>query len=128
MALATVADYIGDARTLLQDIVPPYRYEDASLVTALNLAVYETRRIREDLFAFYCDTPQFDPKDQEVTVPLEERFRQALLYQTCAHALIRDQEDIQDTRASQFLTAANSILVGSPVRAPLMPPPQQRGG
>ena len=124
MALQTVSDYIGDARTLLQDTVPPYRYQDDSLVTALNLACLETRRLREDLFAFYRDTPQFDPDDQGVTVPLEARFRLALLYQTCAHALMRDQEDIQDARSSQFTSAANAILVGNPVRVQ-MPPPQR---
>ena len=126
MALQTVEDYLGEARTLLQDIVPPYRYDDDSLVSALNLAMFETRRLREDLFAFYRYTPQFDAGDQQVSVPLEERFREALLFQTCAHALMRDQEDIQDARAAQFAGAANSILVGSPVRVPM--PAAQRGG
>jgi hypothetical protein len=126
MALQTVADYLSDGRTLLQDLVPPYRYDDDSLVTALNLAMYETRRLREDLFAFYRDTPQFDSGDQEVSVPLEDRFREALLFQMCSHALLRDQEDIQDARASQFAAAANSMLVGNPVRTPM--PPPQRGG
>lgn len=119
MALQTVSDYLADARTLLQDIVAPFRYDDDSLVTALNLAMFETRRLREDLFAFYRNTPQFDAGDQEVAVPLEDRFRQALLFQMCAHALLRDQEDIQDARAGQFSAAANSILVGSPVRVPM---------
>jgi len=126
MALATVSDYLADGRTLLQDIVQPYRYDDDSLVVALNLAMYETRRLREDLFAFYRETPQFDAGDQEVSVPLEDRFREALLFQMCSHALLRDQEDIQDARAAQFAAAANSILVGNPVRVPM--PQQARGG
>ena len=53
--LNTVADYINDARTLLQDMIPEYRYDDPSLLRALNVALLETRRIRPDLFVFNLD-------------------------------------------------------------------------
>ena len=35
--LDTVEDYITDARTLLLDTIAPYRYDDASLLVALNV-------------------------------------------------------------------------------------------
>ena len=43
MALDTVADYIHDARVLLQDEVAPYRYSDTQLVTSLNYAFMEAQ-------------------------------------------------------------------------------------
>ena len=67
----------------------------------------------------------YTPLGNALILPLEDRFRQALLFQMCAHALMRDQEDIQDARAAQFASAANTMLVGSPVRAPM--PAQTRG-
>ena len=41
MALDTVEEMISEARILLQDIIAPYRYEDAELLTALNLSISE---------------------------------------------------------------------------------------
>jgi hypothetical protein len=49
-ALVTVADYVSDARVLLQDTVEPYRYADTELVTGLNFALMECRKQRIDLF------------------------------------------------------------------------------
>ncbi len=46
--LQTVESYIGDARTLLLDQIPPFRYSDTSLLIALNLALLEGRRLRPD--------------------------------------------------------------------------------
>ena len=46
--LDTVQDYITDARVLLQDLISPYRYDDPSLLTALNVALLEARRLRAD--------------------------------------------------------------------------------
>lgn len=114
-ALNTVHDYITDARVVLQDTVAPYRYDDSSLITAMNLALLETSRVRPDLFAFaYCDVvPQFDTSKVDATkVRLDQKFRLGVLYMLCAHALTRDQEDIQDERASQFTSVFDSIMLG----------------
>jgi hypothetical protein len=51
-ALKTITDYINDGRTLLQDTIAPYRYDDTSLVTAMNVALLEGRRLRPDLFIY----------------------------------------------------------------------------
>lgn len=117
-ALETITDYINDGRTLLQDTIQPYRYDDISLVTAMNVTLLEGRRIRADLFVFNkkADAPsgvQFFAANDGSQVLMEPQFRLAFLYGMCAHALQRDQEDIQDNRAATFLTIFNSILIGA---------------
>ena len=113
--LNTVADYIADARTLLQDIISPYRYDDPSLLVALNVTLLEARRLRGDLFVFNLaakgQTQAFTGVD-DTYVDMEPQFRLAILHGLCAHALERDQEDVQDARAASFLGMFTAGLVG----------------
>jgi hypothetical protein len=113
--LGTVADLIADARTLLQDLIPPYRYDDSSLVTALNVTLLEARRLRADLFVY---NPPVKGQTQAFTVvddtyvDMEPQFRLAILHGLCGHALERDQEDYMDARATTFLQMFSTGLVG----------------
>jgi hypothetical protein len=113
--LNTVADYVADARTLLQDKIPPYRYDDPSLLIGLNVALLEARRIRPDLFVFNLNVngqvQAFIAVDDTYVV-IEPPFRLALLHGLCGHALERDQEDVQDIRATTFLQLFNAGLIG----------------
>ena len=113
--LNSVADYIADARTLLQDKIPPYRYDDPSLLVALNVTLLEARRLRADLFVYNLraggQTQAFTEVD-DTYVALEPKFRLAILHGLCGHALKRDQEDVQDIRASAFMGAFSTGLVG----------------
>ena len=113
--LNTVADYIRDARTLLQDKIPPYRYDDPSMLVALNVAMLEARRLRADLFVFNLavrgQTQAFREVD-DTYVDIEPQFRLAILHGLCGHALERDQEDVQDQRATAFLMLFNAGLIG----------------
>jgi hypothetical protein len=113
--LNTVANYIADARTLLQDTIPPYRYADDSLLVGLNVALLEARRIRPDLFVFnilvHGQVQAFSVVD-DTYVAIEPPFRLALLHGMCGHALERDQEDVQDIRATTFLGLFNAGLIG----------------
>ena len=113
--LNTVANYVAQARILLQDKVPDYRYEDDSLIAALNLVLLEARRKRGDLFVYNWkvkgQTQAFTAND-DTYVDIEPQFRMAILYGMCGHAMARDQEDIQDTRATTFFMVFNAILVG----------------
>ena len=122
-ALDTVQDYITEARILLQDIISPPRYEDTSLLSALNLMLLEARRIRADLFIGKHGTrvPYFATVD-DTQVDIEPAFRLAFLYGMVGHALQRDQEDIEDQRASAFLGAFNSILNGQAASTMITPP------
>ena len=58
-ALDTVAQYLEEARRLLQDEVAPFRYPDDDIVDALNIGLMEARRLRADLFL-----PLFDVRGQ----------------------------------------------------------------
>jgi hypothetical protein len=122
-ALNTITDYIDDGRTLLQDTIAPYRYDDPSLVTAMNVTLLEGRRLRPDLFIYRRCRPgesvvQTIQANDGTVIEMEEQFRLAFLHGMCAHALERDQEDIQDERAAAFMKIFNNILVGSPPATP----------
>lgn len=117
-ALETVEDYITDVRTLLLDETAPYRYDDASLLVAFNVAILEARRLRPDLFVFtHHDKVPFFTAVNTTEFEMEPQFRLGFVYGICGHALARDQEDIQDSRAATFMTAFRNILVG------VKPPP-----
>lgn len=115
LALTTVEDYIGDVRTLLQDVIAPYRYSDAELITALNVTLLDMRRIRPDLFlgdgttTYLSDIPQFTAVNTD-ELPMEAPFRLPIVFGVCGHALARDQEDVQDARATAFLKLFNAML------------------
>lgn len=112
--LRTVREYIDDARTLLLDTIQPYRYDDTSLLRCFNLALLEGKRVRSDLFVerHGNSVPSFIViAGQEVCI--EPQFRIAFVYGTCAHALSRDQEDVEDARANSFRSTMHAILNGT---------------
>ncbi len=144
LGFLTVGSYLDDVRTLLQDQVPGYRYDTTSLVNALNLTLLEVRRLRPDLLIDYLDNiPQYDwddalsgvsnvagdqdsDDDDNPTwnefVPIEQQFRQALVYGIVAHAFARDQEDIQDERATGFMrTFVNMLSAADPTKGKTPP-------
>jgi hypothetical protein len=128
--LETVRDYVSDVRTLLQDTVRPHRYSDESILAALNVTLLEARRLRADLFIFRNGgrVPMFmDINDNRLE--MEEPFRLAIVHGIVAHALSRDQEDIQDNRAASFMGVFNAMLIGvaSPGIATGTHPPAQGG-
>lgn len=113
--LETVNDYINDARVLLQDLVSPYRYDDASLLEALSLMMQQGRLLRADLFVFNDkggdNPPSFSVNDSTL-VPIEPQFRLAFLYGMVGHAISRDQDDVQDERAIWYLNTMSNVLTG----------------
>jgi hypothetical protein len=112
-ALETVQNYITDVRTLLLDEVAPYRYGDSSLLIAFNVTILEARRLRPDLFVFrHHDKVPFFTAVDTTEFKMESQFRLAFVYGICAHAVIRDQEDVQDARASTFMSNFRDILIG----------------
>lgn len=113
--LNTVAGYLEDARAILLDQRQPYRYSNEDLLTALNTGFLEGRRLRADLFL--RGVPYFHKCD-ESPIPIEPQFRLAFVYATVAHALVREDEDIQDERAASFLGMFQDMLVGVRPRPP----------
>lgn len=110
MALDTVADYIAEARILLQDTVVPYRYTDAELITAFNVGLLEARKLRADLF-LGRSVPSFTAVDT-TAVTMDEQYRLPFVYFIVGQAELRDEEDTQDTRAGALLTKFKAQLVG----------------
>jgi hypothetical protein len=120
--LGTVARLIADARTLIQDKIPNYRYDDASLLTALNVTMLEASRQRGDFWGFNVRTqgqvPAFTAVD-DTYIELEPQFRLAILHGTVGHALERDQEDYQNALATSFLLMFNAGLTGRALPGPV---------
>jgi len=115
--LQTITDYINDSRVLLQDTLIPYRYQDADLVTAMNVTLLEGRRLRPDLFVYHrLVTGQSDVQsligNDGTQINIEPQFRLGFLYGMIAHALMRDQEDIQDERAGAYQKMFADTLLG----------------
>lgn len=111
--LDTVADYVAEARILLQDTISPYRYADADLYNALNIAQYEALKLRPDLF-LTSDTvalTNYTAVDATV-VPIDQRYRQAFVYFMCGLAQLRDEENTQDTRSAVFMQKFVAQLTG----------------
>jgi hypothetical protein len=111
--LDQVQDYISDTRTILLDTIAPYRYDDPSLLVAFNVALLEARRIRADLFVYASASVPYYAANDTTVVPMEQPFRLALVFGTVGHALTRDQEDVQDARATVFMGLFYSILLGT---------------
>ncbi len=113
--LNTVADYIAEAHTLLQDKVPDYRYDEQSLLTAFNITLLHARRLRADLFVYNLavmgQVQSFKVVD-DTKVVMEAQFRPYILHGLCGHALERDQEDVQDLRSATFMNIFYIGLVG----------------
>ncbi len=116
-ALDTVADYIADARVLLQDTVEPYRYSSVELVENLNLGLLEMRRLRPDLMAatFRASIPKYSIATPNTAVVCDVQYRMALLYYVCGQAQLRDAEDVQDARSLAFLNrfTAQMLTLGA---------------
>jgi hypothetical protein len=102
-ALETVADYVAEARVILEDKVPPYRYPDDDLVTALNIAIREARRVRPDLFlSSKFVLPKYTTADT-TAVAIDEQYRSTFLYFIVGRAQLRDEEQTEDARAAAYL-------------------------
>ncbi len=112
MALSTVQDYVDGARVLLLDQVEPFRYSNADLVTALNYAILEARRLRPDLLRAYlgAELPEYSADDMGETVEVDQQYRVAFLYYVCGQAQLRDDENNQDSRASALMNKFNAVL------------------
>lgn len=105
-ALDTVGDYLTESRVLLQDTVAPYRYADAELVSALNIALMEVRRLRADLLlSSHFEIPFFSiaTVDKAAKVAFEPMYRGSLVYYIVGRAQLRDDEATTDSRAASLL-------------------------
>ena len=110
-ALVTVQDYVTAARVLLQDLVVPLRYDDQSVLYALNEAFLTSRRLRPDMY-IKKDVPSYVAIDT-TPVDMEEQFRPFLVTYMVAQVQLRDEETEQDQRAIALFKMAHEQLVGT---------------
>jgi hypothetical protein len=127
----TVEMMIRGVRTLLLDKIRPYRYGDVSLIAALNITLNDARRLRPDLFIdrYGVAVPQYEEVNGEV-IPIEAGFRLPIQYGVAGHALLRDEEDIQDSRANTFILNYMNMLTGQRPHIPVegsTPMPKGKG-
>lgn len=112
--LHTVQGLVTGVRVKLQDRVQPYRYSDNAIVSALNIALLQSRGFRPDLFLVPNGgfvVPQYDaPSGQKL--PFDAQFRPAFEFGTAAHVLYNDVEDVQDERANSFNNIFHDMLQG----------------
>lgn len=113
MALDVVADYVTEARVLLQDTVETYRYANSELISALNLAIMTARRNRPDLFMEVTAIPQFTAADiaANTAFAMDVQYRVPFLFFMVGFAQLRDEEDTQDARSAAFLTKFTQQLM-----------------
>jgi hypothetical protein len=114
-ALDTVANYVTEARTILQDATVPYRYSDADLKNALGLGIYEVRRLRPDLFLGHNTHTMPDITSATAdgtTVTFDKMYRMVLVHFIVGHVTKRDEEEASEARAAAFLQAALGSLTG----------------
>lgn len=113
MALDTVQDYVDRARVLLLDTVVPYRYSDADLVENLNMGILEARKLRPELFRSYFRTslPDYNTSAMSAAVAIDPQYRVAFVYYICGQAQLRDDENVQDSRAVTFLNKFTGQLL-----------------
>jgi hypothetical protein len=110
--LDNVSQYIVESRTLLQDVIPPYRYADAELISTLNMAMQISYRLRADLFLGLTSSsiPAFTANDT-TPVPMDAMYRVPIVHFMAGHAQLRDEEDTQDSRAVGLIADFKSSLI-----------------
>jgi hypothetical protein len=115
----------------LLDKIKPYRYSDTSLIAALNITLNDASRLRPDLFIdrYDVEVPQYEEVNGEL-IPVPRRFLLPLEYGVAGHALLRDEEDVQDSRANTFILNYMNMLTGQRPHVPVeggTPVPKSKG-
>jgi len=111
--LTTVADYIAEARRLLQDQQATFRYPDLDMIEALNHGIMEAFRLRPDFFvaaaSAFSAPPDLTNTSSNVGFPLG--YRHALLSYLVGKMLLRDAEPANDARANALMSRFTAQLL-----------------
>jgi hypothetical protein len=105
MALDTVTDFCSEARILLQDTTNPVRYSDDELVSALQMGLMETRKLRPDLFLGTSpgELTVIDPTAVGNQLSrLDVQYRVPILYYMVGHCFMRDEEEGSGNQAAAY--------------------------
>lgn len=109
----TIQDILDEARVYIQDEVEEYRYSDEDLVDYLNNGIWEIRRIRPDFFigTYDDEVPSFTTAQLDSEYPLDGQTYTAMAYFVAGNAALRDDEHVNDGRASGLLTLFQAKLL-----------------
>jgi hypothetical protein len=132
----TATSYVAQARLTLQDLVVPYRYPDADVVGALNIALAEMGRVRPDMFLdlkyqhpltkgdlgdgvpgpYTTDDIVVNPDGSYATtegtpVPVPVKYYQTLNWFIPGWLQMYDVADTQDARAQGFMAKLQQHLL-----------------
>ena len=111
--LNTVADFVAEARVLLQDTVVEYRYPDVDILAALNNGLQEAIRIRQFLFrSNNYVVPTYSVVDN-TPVNFSLRYRPALLYYMVGWLQLRDDDENSDQLGGTFIKLFREELLGN---------------
>lgn len=108
----TVADILTEARGYLQDTSAEPRYSQEDLISFLNDAVFEIRRLRPDLFLGTYGQPVIQYDDTELLELFAfPQYATATGYFVAGSAELRDDEFVDDNRAMTLLARFSSMLL-----------------
>lgn len=110
MALDAVTDYITEVRVLVQDQDQPYRYPDADLVTGLNLAIMDSRRLRPDMWIGKFPLPSFSAL---ITTAVTNTGNATLQFASVPSAVSIGQSVYDTTTAGAIVSAKTVLAVNS---------------
>jgi hypothetical protein len=105
-----VSDVLTQARELLQDKVTPYRYSDASMIFAINEAMFEAFRLRPDLFSTTLRSDLTRVTASGDAIPLHQAFFAPLINYVVGRAEMREDEFATDKRAALLHSAFYTAL------------------
>lgn len=106
-----VSDVLTQARELLQDKVSPYRYSDASMITAINEAMFEARRLRPDLFSTQLRSSLTRVTASGDALPFDDHMVAPVVNYVVGRAEMREDEFATDRRAALLSAAFYTALV-----------------
>lgn len=113
--MTTVSTVVTNARGILQDTdSDSYRYTQAELVSYLNEAIQELRRLRPDFFvgSFNTSLPSYAEADiaAGTEVDVEDFLAPALVNYVAGRAQLRDDEFVSDGRAVALINRWTSQI------------------
>lgn len=112
MAGRSIKEMVEDARVLLQDTRSPFRYRQSELVTNLNSALMQARRLRPDLFIgrFGKEDFAYTADRLEEPFPLPAWYSEAFVEYMVGRAELRDDEFTNEGRAIALMNRFSSKL------------------
>jgi hypothetical protein len=112
----TIDDAIEQAREVIQDTHVPYRHSDAKLVSYLNDALLDVRRLRPDLFigALTTDPVLYTTADLGISTafPIDGTYFTTVADYLSLRVGLGDDEFVADGRAAALHQMFITRLVG----------------